>query len=126
MEHRHWAEPTSLTVIVERGLRVIGKSPHLINFFHCPVPKSAVDNLDAYYAPLEDLVPKLKEHGTELYLGVIHYDDMATTKKMIEAAGKVLGNFPFGIASECGWGRTPPEQITEIMKMSTELSQPVS
>ena len=126
MDHRHFAEPTSLTAIVERGIRVMDKSPHPINFFHCPVPKSAVEKLDEYLAPLKVFLPKLKEHGTDLYLGVVHFDDIAATKQMIEAAGQVLGDFEFGVSTECGWGRTPPEQIQNIMKISTEVSKPVT
>lgn len=118
-------EPKSLAVVTERGLRIFEKSPHPINFFHCPVPKSAVDNLDAYLEPLKELVPKFKEHNTDLYLGVVHYDDRATTQKMIEAAQRVLGDFPFGVATECGWGRTPSEQVDDIMKISTEVSEPL-
>lgn len=125
MEHRHWKEPESLATVVERGLQIFEKSPHKINFFHAPVAKSALDHLDSYFAPLKDLVPALKKHNTELYLGVIHYNDMSATRKMIDAATTVLGDYPFGVATECGWGRTPPEQIEDIMKMSTEVSQPV-
>jgi len=118
-------EPTSLAVIVERALRVIDQSPHPINFFHAPVPKSALDKLDEYLAPLKELFPKLKEQDTDLYLGVVHYDDIAATRKMIAAACQVLGDFPFGVATECGWGRTPPEQIDNIMKISAEVSKPM-
>ncbi|CAJ2509919.1 Uu.00g058190.m01.CDS01 [Anthostomella pinea] len=125
MDHRHWMEPKSLAVVTERGLRVFEKSPRSINFFHCPVPKSAGDHLEAYLEPLKELLPKFKEHGTDLYLGVVHYDDSAATQKMIKAAQKVLRDFPFGVGTECGWGRTPPEQVEGIMKISTEVSEPV-
>jgi hypothetical protein len=94
-----------------------------LNFIHFPVAKSALDNLPAYLAPLSDLVPKLEEHGTELYLGVVHFDDMAATKKMVSEAGKVVGSF--GVATECGWGRTPPEQVENIMEISTTVSEAV-
>jgi hypothetical protein len=65
MEHKHWYEPLSLEVVVERGIRLFEATPHPISFFHCPVPKSATaqygtaDNLDAFLAPLKDLVPYL-------------------------------------------------------------------
>jgi hypothetical protein len=118
-------EPKSLAVITERGLRVFEKTPHPINFFHVPVPKSAIDNLDAYLEPIKELLPKFKEHNTDLYLGVVHYDDRAATTKMVEAAKRVLGHFPFGIATECGMGRTPPEEIEDILKISTEFSEPI-
>ncbi|KAK5117552.1 hypothetical protein LTR62_004974 [Meristemomyces frigidus] len=124
MAHRHYFEPTSLGPIVERTLRLLEASPHKINFMHAPVAISALDNLDTYFEPLRKLVPALKQHGTELYLGVVHFGNRAATEKMIKAAQKVLGDFPFGIATECGWGRTPPEQIAEIMKMTTEFCVP--
>ena len=125
MEHRHWLEPSSLAVIVERSLRVYEQSPRKIDFFHCPVPKSAIENLDNYLAPLAELIPKFREHGTELYLGVVHENNAGMTKKMIDAAGKVLGDFPFGVATECGWGRTEAMEIEDIMRISTEVSEPV-
>jgi hypothetical protein len=125
MEHRHFYEPKSLASITDRGLRIFEKTPHPINFFHVPVPKSTLENLETYLEPLKELIPKFKEHDTDLYLGVVHYDDRTATKKMIEAAQKVLGDQPFGIATECGMGRTPPEQITDILKISTEFSEPV-
>lgn len=123
MEHKHWWEPTSLSAVVERGIGIFDRSPHKIAWFHCPVPVSAMDKLDTFLAPLKDLAPKLKEHGTELYLGVVQYNDSEGTKKRIEAASKVVDEF--GVATECGWGRTPPEQIENIMQISTEVAEPV-
>ena len=125
MEHRHWKEPESLANVTERGLGVFEKSPHPVNFFHLPVPKSAMDRLDSYYEPLKMLIPKFKEHGTELYLGVVHENDMEGTEKRIQAAKKVFGDFDFGVGTECGWGRTPPEDIDSIMEISTKVSEPV-
>ncbi|KAK0267590.1 hypothetical protein LTS16_025189 [Friedmanniomyces endolithicus] len=125
MEHRHWLEPTSLSIITERGLAIFAASPHPINFFHCPVPKSALENLEAYLEPLKKLIPEFEKHGTDLYLGVVHYDDRQATEKMIEVAQKVLGGFPFGVATECGMGRTPPGEVEGLLKMSAEVSEPV-
>lgn len=124
MEHKHWFEPTSLRAVADRGLRLFEKSSHKINWFHLPVPVSAMDHLDDFFAPLADLVPKLKENGTDLVLGVVQYNDEEGTKKRIEAASKVVSEFE--IATECGWGRTPEEQVDGIMKLSCELSEPVS
>ena len=125
MEHRHWKEPESLAVITERGLALFDQSPHPINFFHLPVPKSAMDRLDEYYEPLKQLFPKFEEHGTELYLGVVHENDMDGTRKRIDAAKKAFGDFEFGVATECGWGRTPPEDIGSIMEITSEVCEPV-
>lgn len=123
MEHRHFMEPTSLAAITERGLQLFQHASRPINFFHVPVPKSALDKLETYFEPLKELIPKFKEHNTDLYLGVVHYDDRAATDKMLEAAKKVI-DYPFGVATECGWGRTPSDQINDIMKTATEISEP--
>ncbi|OQO07516.1 hypothetical protein B0A48_07213 [Cryoendolithus antarcticus] len=40
-----------------------------------------------------DIVPKLKQHGTDLYLGVVHHGHASATKEMVEAAGKVLDGY---------------------------------
>lgn len=107
MNHTHWHEPTSLAAVVDRGIRVMEASPHKINWFHCPVPKSALERpdvgLDSYLAPLKNFVPYLEKSGTELYLGVVHENKPEVTKQMIEAASKVVP--AFGIATECGGGR---------------------
>ena len=123
MDHKHWFEPTSLRAVVDRGITLIDKSPHPIRFFHAPVPLSADGNLETFLEPLKDFVPKLKEHNTELYLGVVHYNDPEGTKKRIEAASKYVPEF--GVATECGWGRTPAEQVDGIMKLTSEVCGPV-
>lgn len=120
MEHKHWFEPTSLQAVVDRGLILFDKSPHPIKYFHLPIPVSTMSDLDSFLEPLKQLQPKLNAHDTEVYLGVVQYNDPEGTKKRIEAAGKVLSEF--GICSECGWGRTPADQIDDIMTLTRELS----
>ncbi|GAB7363777.1 hypothetical protein MBLNU230_g4345t1 [Neophaeotheca triangularis] len=123
MEHKHWYEPASTAAVVERGLRILNDCPHSVSFFHLPVPLSAEGRLDEYFAPLADLVPKLKAHGCELVLGLLHYGDLEGTRRRIEAAGKVAPEF--AVASECGYGRTPPEQLEGIFDIAREVSEPV-
>lgn len=122
MEHKHWFEPTSLKAVAERGKLLLDRSPHSIKYFHTPVPVSTMDNLEIFLEPLRELVPRFEKHETELYLGVVQYDDLEGTRRRIEAAGKVVPNF--GLASECGWGRTPVEQMESIMSISRDLSEP--
>ncbi|KAH6106606.1 hypothetical protein HBI69_179190 [Parastagonospora nodorum] len=123
IEHKHFFEPKSLQAVVDRGLVLFERSSHPINFFHAPVPVSAMGFLDEYFAPLKQILPNLKEHATELYLGVVQYDDLEGTKKRIEAASKVVPEF--GVATECGWGRTPVEQLDGIMKLTSQVCGPV-
>lgn len=123
MDHRHWHEPTSLAVVVERAQWFMKSCAHKINFFHCPVPKSAEGNIDAYLAPLKDLVPMFEEHGTELYLGLVHEHKPELTKKYIEAAKKVVPEF--GVATECGGGRMQWADFEDTLKIAAQVSQPV-
>lgn len=123
MEHKHWFEPVSTAVVVERGLRILDECPHPVAWFHLPVPLSAMQSLDEYYAPLAELVPKLQERGCELVLGLVHAGDAEGTRRRVEAAGKVVGEF--AVASECGYGRTPVEQLEDIFSIAREVSEPV-
>ena len=67
-----------------------------IQFFHLPVPKPRSD--DAYYAPLGGLKLRLE---TELYLGLVHSDDMAGNATLAAAQRHVRVD---GVATECGMG----------------------
>lgn len=84
-----------------------------------------MDNLDQYYEPMRNLLPDFQRHGTDVYLGVVHSDDREGTKKRIEVAKKVLPGLEFGIATECGFGRTPKDELDGIMSLSAQLSEPV-
>lgn len=100
-------------------------SPHKIDWFHCPVPKSALERpevgLEAYLAPLEKFRPYLEKNGTELYLGLVHENKPEVTQQMIEAAKKVVPTF--GIATECGGGRMEWVDFEGALKIAKENSE---
>lgn len=123
--HHHFKEPESLAIVVETNLAIFERTPHPIKWFQCPVPPSANDNLERYYEPLKKLLPKLKEHDTELYLGVVREDDPDGTKARIEAAKKAFPDKDFGVATECGLGRVSAEQAESVLKISSEVAEPV-
>ena len=75
---------------------------------HLPVPKDRTD--DAYFAPLGDLSLPAE---TALYLGLIHHADAAGDRARIAAAHKVVSRF--GVATECGWGRTDPARVPGLL-----------
>ena len=125
MEHRHWKEPESTATVTQRGLAIFEKSSHPINFFHLPVPQSAMERLDEYYEPLKQMLPKLKEKSTDLYLGLVIENDLEGTKKRIDAAKKVLGDVDFGVATECGFGRMDKKELPSVFSISMEVSEPV-
>jgi hypothetical protein len=72
----HLIQPKDAGVMVEIVNAVSAGVGRPIQFFHLPVPKPRSD--DAYYAPLAGL--KLRPE-TELYLGLVHSDDMAGNER---------------------------------------------
>lgn len=112
--HRHFCEPRDMGLLADVAREVLRGVGRRVAWLHLPVPKGRED--DAYFAQLEDLVPVLVENQTELYLGLVHFDDEEGTRRRIEAASRVLG--AFGVGTECGMGRTPPEHFDSIMAIS--------
>jgi hypothetical protein len=123
MEHKHWMEPKSLQAVTDRALVLLARTPHRISYFHCPVPLSAMPFLSGYLAPLSQLYPALVEHGCELILGLVHYEDTEGTKERIEEARKLAP--AFAVATECGMGRTPHSQVADLMDLMTTVTDAV-
>ncbi len=62
---------------------------------------------DAFYAPLAGL----KAKGADVYMGMIH--TMDTFRKRLDVTRKFVPEF--GLAAYCGFGRTPPAQLPQIL-----------
>lgn len=123
MEHKHFFEPSSLQAVTDRTLALLSRTTHKIAYSHFPTPQSAMAFLPKYLSPLSVLYPALQEHGCELYLGVVVFDDLEGTKLRIEEAKRFAPKF--GVSTGCGFGRTPPEEIEETMRLMAEVSEPV-
>lgn len=107
--HKHLVEPKDLALCVEITNTLTQKVRRPIEWVHMPVPRERND--EAYFAPLKDL--KVGPQ-TEIFIGLVHYTDGAEgTRKRIETAKRFLPNF--GIATECGFGRRPPETVRELL-----------
>jgi hypothetical protein len=50
--------------------------------------------------------------GARVYLGAIH--NMATLQARLDIARKFLPDF--GLAAYCGFGRTPPAELPQILR----------
>ena len=80
------------------------------------MPKERDD--DAYFAPLAGL--RLKP-GCELYLGLVHMTGgIDGTRRRIAAAERVAPEF--GVATECGLARRPPETIPALLRQHAEVA----
>jgi len=115
--HRHVVEPTDMGDMVEFANRVARGIARQVNLFHMPVPRNRSD--DAYFEPLRRL--KLRPE-TELCLGLVHFTDgLEGARRRMATARKYARNF--SIATECGFGRRPPETIPELLRIHSDAAE---
>jgi hypothetical protein len=114
--HKHFKEPEDTGRLVAVANAVAAGATRDIAWIHMPVPRNRTD--DAYFAPLRSLTLKPE---TELYLGLVHRTDgVDGAKARIAAARKVWPSF--GIATECGFGRRPPQDVADLLRLHREIS----
>ena len=112
--HKHIFEPRDLSVCVHLANEAVNHAGRKVNWVHMPAPRDRKD--DAYYRPLQHL-----SDATHLYLGLVHLTDgVEGTKTRIEVARKY--KTPFGISTECGFGRRPPETIPALLELHKEAA----
>ena len=111
----HMIQPKDAGVMVEITNRLMAAVRRPVAFMHLPVPKNRAD--DAYYAPLKNL--ELKP-GTELLLGLVHYDDAAGNARRLAAARRFAP--VAGIGTECGWGRADPARVPGFLAAHAALA----
>jgi hypothetical protein len=106
-EHLVMPRDTGLMVEIASDLRRALRRP--MNFLHLPVPRDRTD--DAYFLPIQDLGDT---GDTALYLGLIHWNDRDGDQARMQAARRFVK--VFGVASECGWGRTDPARLPGLLE----------
>ena len=107
--HKHIVEPEDLSTCVSFANEIFATANRTVDWIHMPVPRDRDD--DEYFKPLRGLNIKSE---TELYLGLVHHTDGVNgTNARVAIAEKYAGEF--GIATECGFGRRPPETIPELL-----------
>ena len=117
--HRHFKQPGDAAVMVRVTNGIFNRVGRSINWVHMSVPRDRTD--DAYFAPIGEL--NLPEQ-TELYLGLVHVTDgVEGTQRRIEAARRVIPQF--GVTTECGLGRRPPETIPQLLGIHPQVARPL-
>jgi hypothetical protein len=114
-DHQHWKQPADTAVLVEVANGILGRVRRPVAWVHMPVPVDRDD--DAYFAPLAGLALPA---DTTLYLGLVHAGDPVGTAHRAAAAGKVVPRF--GVATECGMGRTPRSEIEGLLALHAEAA----
>ena len=119
-QHQHFKQPADAGKLVTVANGVSAGVDREIEWIHLPVPRDRDD--DAYFAPLAD---RKLHPETELYLGLVHLTDgVEGTNRRIATARRVVPEF--GVATECGFGRRPPETIPRLLELHTEVADAVA
>lgn len=116
LDAKHFVEPRDAAKLTEVANAISAAAQRRIAYIHMPVPIARDD--EDFFRPLSGL--RLKAE-TELYLGLVHSDGVANTKRRIAAAHKYVA--AFGIGTECGIGRKRrPDAVRSLFKIHAESS----
>lgn len=119
--NRHFKEPEDMSKLVSIANGIAAGLDRPLTWIHMPVPRDRTD--DAYYAPLRQL--RLASE-TKLYLGLVHLTDgVAGAEQRIKAAHAAIPHIDFGVATVCGLGPSPAENIPELLQIHAAISAPV-
>lgn len=113
-------ELTDLTHCVRMSNEAVRRTPRRVDYVHMPVVKHPDE---AFFAPLADL----DVGDTTVYVGLVHHSDgVEGFRERVELARRHLPEF--GIASVCGYGRVPREELPAILGVhrdcAAELRRP--
>ena len=100
--------PKDMSTLVELANGIAECVDREIDFMHLPVPQGRSE--PAFYKPLRDLD---LSPATRVYLGLILQGDPEGDQERIAVAREFLEDF--GVATECGWGRTAPENVAGLL-----------
>jgi hypothetical protein len=115
-KHAHFMQPKDAGVLCAMSNALCSAIERPVNFLHLPVPRDR-DDL-AYFEPLRALALKPE---TELYLGLIHFTDgLEGARRRIETARQIVVDF--GVGTECGFGRRPPETVRPLLELHAEVA----
>jgi hypothetical protein len=115
--HRHFKDPDDTELLTQVANHLARHLARPLNWIHLPVPRARSD--DRYFQPLSSLALRPE---TELYLGLIHLTDglEGARRRLVAANRHVRG---FGVATECGLGRRPPETIPALLDLHAQVSE---
>lgn len=124
-QHEHLQQPEDTANLVALINGILAGVDRPVAYVHIPVPIERDD--EAYFAPLRELALPAE---TEVYLGLVHMrDGEAGARRRIATAQSVISEF--GVATECGMARRPPERggakntLHELLELHAAVSDPV-
>jgi methionine synthase II (cobalamin-independent) len=109
--HKHIIEPQDTALMVQFSNELLAAINRPVTWVYMPVPRGR-DDVE-YFQPLRHLN---RPAGTELYLGLVHLTDgLEGARRRLAAARGVVDDF--GVATECGFGRRPPETVPALLDL---------
>lgn len=116
--HQHFVQPKDVGVRVWVLMQVKLNIGRWIDWVHMPVPKGG-DDVE-HLQGLEEVMD-LFRGGSRPCLGLVHAGPEDGTRKRIVAAQDVLRDVEWSVATECGMGRTPRDELDSILEISRKV-----
>ena len=110
------AQPPSLAVSSRDEQRAGSVVKRPIAWMHMPIPRDRND--DAYFAPLTGL--KLHPETASTWASCTTPTASRARRSVSRRRTSTVGDY--GIATECGWGRRPPETLPELIQIRQEVA----
>ncbi|KAK6366407.1 hypothetical protein LTR64_008422 [Lithohypha guttulata] len=127
--HQPFKQATDVSVLADVIETLCSNIDRSLEFVHIPVP---LNEVKTYLQPLTPRALKmLTERKTHLFLGLVNGNREQEVHEAIEVARKLFVNIPaseqlrWGIASQCGIGRTPKEEAEGVVNITRRLAEPV-
>lgn len=108
--------PKDMSILVELANGIAAHVGRRIDFIHVPVPQGRTE--PEFFEPLRTL--KLSP-DTRIYLGLVLQGDPDGDQARMVVAKQFLDDF--GVATECGWGRTDPENVQGLLESHRKAAE---
>lgn len=108
--------PKDMSILVELANGIAENVERKVDFIHVPVPQGRTEA--EFYKPLRSL--KVSPE-TRIFLGLVFQGDADGDQERIAVAKEYLAEF--GVATECGWGRTDPENVAGLLASHRQAAE---
>ena len=108
--------PKDMSILVELANGIASNVDRTVDFIHVPVPQGRTE--PEFYEPLRSLNVS---SDTRIFLGLVFQGDPDGDQARIAVAKQCLDDF--GVATECGWGRTNPENVPGLLASHRQAAE---
>ena len=108
--------PQDMSILVELANGIAANVDRTVDFIHVPVPQGRTE--PEFYEPLRSLQVAPE---TRIFLGLVFQGDPDGDQARIATAKDYLADF--GVATECGWGRTDPENVAGLLASHRQAAE---